>query len=314
MGSSASSHKDKDESGEAGVDGNNSNSNHGNEYTKSAESSTIKGDAKRLHAENNDDKGKYKGHTGELDEEARYDSADSDDTFTLAERMIKYVENVDDCPENTHNEQDPADINEANSDVDEDDLIEQIAQENMATVGNPYDIDTIGYYIVCGRNRRDGTDTDVVKSEEDDDVDEVDDRAKDDNKATVEANDEHKYTSMDKKHDVFENQERFDMFRKIYGRKMSKSKRPSLANNQTLVLAKIGSQYKYIAVPAYLPGQKLVKTKSISNKGFIERAKYVNKVIPVKKRKSLCLLLHLFAVWYLHICIFRLPTWTFVFV
>lgn len=215
------------------------------------------------------------------DEETDYDSADSDDTITLAVRMVALMHKA-----NKDKHCDLLDEGYRN-DVNEDDFIEQIALENNATSmeDNPYEKDTIGYYIMKANQNTSELNQNSKNERKEQDPEE---KANMTEQSTESA---HKHAAIEKdqvEHKPLRQEDRFEIFKKVYSKKLPRGKRPFLANKQTLVLAKVGSQYKYVAIPAYLPGQKLIKTSAIENKGFIERAEYITKVKPLKKRKYSC--------------------------
>lgn len=214
-----------------------------------------------------------------------YNSGDSDDTIVLAARMPKYLaaESIEEG-----NEKNNENVQKKEDDVDEDAIIEEIAMENHASQSkeeNPYELDTIGYYISKGNSdQKEPTESEADNKNENSNSSKTINK----NDASVDKDDGQNEEGKTKSKD--EAQDRFELFKKIYGKKMSKGRKPPpIANKHTLVLVKIGTQYKYVAVPAYLPGQKMVTTRSITNKGFIERAEHINKVKPLPKCKyTLC--------------------------
>lgn len=213
-----------------------------------------------------------------------YNSGDSDDTIALAARMPKYLaaESLEE-----DNEKNNEKVREKEDDVDEDAIIEEIAMENgvSSKEENPYELDTIGYYISKGNNdHKEPTEGDVDNKHENSNSSKTINK----NDGSLDKDDGKNKEGNPRSND--EAQDRFEVFKKIYGKKMSKGRKPPpIANKHTLVLVKIGTQYKYVAVPAYLPGQKTITTRSITNKGFIERAEHVNKVKPLPKCKyALC--------------------------
>lgn len=153
----------------------------------------------------------------------------------------------------------------------DDDIIEQIAAENYTDPHKIiYEIDTIGYYIA-------GDDTKNKTQSADDSAEE-----KNRIKALIEnsiAKEQYpKPAEKQKESNEQKSEDRYEMCKKIYGSIRPKSKgRSRVANKHTLILVRVGSQFKYIAVPAYLPGQKLYKSSTFA-RPYIERATNLKKL------------------------------------
>lgn len=217
---------------------------------------------------------------GKIDEDrVSVGSKDSEDTLVISARILHYLngeqveENIDKgeyATEQTKTDTSNED-NKGNTKVEtvsQEDIIEAIAASNYIdpNENDIYEIDTIGYYIAKRMPSK-------SNQKEIKDTQEVEKMDNHDEKKLINGN--HEENKL--KNDNHMTDDRFETFKKIYTDIRPKSrKKSSVANKQTLILAKVGTQFKYVAVPAYLPGQKLYKNAFA--KPYIERADVLYKV------------------------------------
>lgn len=177
------------------------------------------------------------------------DSNNSGDTLVTFALMKTYQEDT-----NVKTEMD-----EDKMSLCQDDIINTIAHANCRN-DILYDIDTIGYYIGHGCDSyHDNTNESVITVLEDKGVD------------------------IEQLHDIGKTlrTDPFEEFKHVYGTNIGEQKKckiKHIARKHTLVLTKVGKQYKYIAIPAYLPGQKTYNTRSEFTKGYIERATNIYRI------------------------------------
>ncbi|KAH3822361.1 hypothetical protein DPMN_124139 [Dreissena polymorpha] len=200
-------------------------------------------------------------------------SNNSDDTYYLADQMEEYIPTK---------KQNPADSKRCEP-QNQDDIIQTIADTNNVVLNthfdehNPFEVDTIGYYIskaewednnINGHERPNTESSCFVKSTTTTPIG--------NGKPVIDIETEHQDDPSAETSDIKSaksktQEDRFEECKKIYGQGSSRHRQLSLATKQTLVLAKIGSQYKYVAVPAYLPGQRRYKTSTFAH-AYVERA------------------------------------------
>lgn len=206
------------------------------------------------------------------DNESVNSGDDSDDTLVLAARMTGYIEGEQSDKGDNGDKADQNNATVGNNENGEestlsmDDVIAKIAAENYTDPSVvTYDVDTIGYYIVNCVPKTPSDNGVETKAPKEVESNTLDDKAS--------PNPGPKPTSS-----VGTLEDRYEIFKKDYGNRRPQSRRrSSVANKQTLILARVGTQFKYVAVPAYLPGQKLYKTNTFA-RPYIERAEGIYKV------------------------------------
>jgi len=264
------------------------------------------------------------------DDSISLDSKDSDDTLVLSSRMDTYLrkDNTDDSdiPVETgtdgsdspnkecqnESEQTAGKQNGTKQTIDHDDIIELVADENNVVLNtefgeeNPYEIDTIAYYISKANWQDENGQIKEANTDDKghpDDEDPIKHNGSSENNSESKANENIQQYS-DTKHQMLSPKnnkpDAFDVFRKLYSSRQRMPRKPSISKRQTLILVKVGSQYKYVAVPAYLPGQRLCRPSSFT-KGFTDRAQYLPKIQPLKPIKGMSTLCSLVTLHKLHV-------------
>lgn len=238
--------------------------------------------------EENGAKIEYKETSEDKNDGESLNSNDSDDTLVLTSRMETYIaeKTNDDATNSNELEQFEGGRKDKNMSMTHDEIIEKIAKENKIDPNKiEYEIDTIGYYIVnCNEyNTQKGSTSPSKPIENEGDDNRKTNVCQDTTVDSKEVKNKRSENEKGSKEEIQVTEDRFEEFKRIYGKVMpARGRRKSVANHQTLVLAKVGSQYKYVAVPAYLQGQRLYKSSSFA-KPYMERADGLYKV---KKQKG----------------------------
>ncbi|KAL4221441.1 hypothetical protein ACF0H5_019698 [Mactra antiquata] len=165
--------------------------------------------------------------------------------------------------------------------VNQDDVIDKIADANFLR-DVLYDIDTIGYYIGHGygghQDKSDGNNDDRPSdTDTETEAEKLYDKPKEKEREEEEQEkvEQKEINEVEADTDTFD---KFEQFKQLYGTNLQqKPKKKKVSGKQTLVLAKVGNKYKYIAVPAYLPGQRTYNARSAFAKGYMERTANIYK-------------------------------------
>ena len=206
------------------------------------------------------------------DDSCSVDSKNSDDTVALAHRLPKYIaaharEMQDDAIEIIAKENKTCYTISIENDLLKYPNVDESKATNAKTIDNikemsvprkvTFEVDTIGYYIA---------------------------------KSDLEANEDLDRSNVNKKTDVgqvlneqvcehnatavLDTNYLYEEFKLNYSSRSRLVHKRTVSNKQTIVLSKVGNRYKYITVPAYLPGQRLYNSRSFV-KNYMTSSQYV---------------------------------------